>query len=367
MRAAAALVAVASLAPGAVPTGDHRLMLGAVGQTRQEIEERERETGHGLAAVRVFRRWGETLFDHDQEWARASGHTVFLSIKSRRTDGSPISWHDIATAPPDSPLSIEMRRQAQQIRSFGALVYVVFNHEPDAKTSRPMGTPGDFVAAWRRLIGGYRAAGVRNARYVWTLTGWSFGQAEANGRTRADDYYPGDGYVDDIAADTYNFAGCLRQGGRWQSPAELIDPQRRFGLRHRGKGLMLLEWGSVEDPAVPGRKAQWLREATALLGSPAYRQYRVAVHWDGRYSGVLAGTACDFDYRTSPGALAAWRAMATSPRYAVRSSCAIGDCPARRTHRARRWAIAAAGVPIVAAVAGLLGVRSRRRRRTARR
>jgi hypothetical protein len=357
------VVAVLVLAGNVLATslaGGHRLILGTVGQTRQEIQQREREAGHRLAGVRVFRRWGEPLFDRDQRWARRTGHVVFLSIKSRRRNGAPIRWRDIASAGPGSPLQADMIRQAAEIKRFRAIVYVVFNHEPDAKISRPMGTPGDFIAAWRHVVNTYRAAGVRNARYVWTLTGPAFGADAGNGLTRADTYYPGDAYVDDIAGDTYNWNTCHSPSGRWQSPAEVLEPQRRFGLRHPGKGLMLLEWGTVEDPAWPGRKAQWIRDLTRLLARPAYRQYQAALHWDDRYTGVMAGTRCDFDNHTSAAALTAWRTMATTPLFAARSSCDVGDCPAKR--RPSLLPIVAGLACAAVVVAGLITVGVRQRR-----
>jgi hypothetical protein len=347
MRAVIALLILAGNVLGTSPAAGHRLILGSLGQTRQEIQQREREIGHRLPGVRVFRRWGETLFDGDQQWAKKTGHVVFLSIKSRRKNGALIAWRDIAGARPGSPLQTDLLRQAAQIKRFGAVVYVVFNHEPDAKTSRPMGTPADFIAAWRHVVGTYRAAGVRNARYVWTLTGPAFAENAGGGRTRADAYYPGDAYVDDIAGDTYNWNTCRSPTGRWQSPAELLEPERHFGLRHPRKGLMLLEWGTVEDPAQPGRKAAWIRAMALLLASPAYGQFRAALQWDDRYTGLMSGTTCDFGNRTSPAALAAWRAMALAPAFAARSSCDLGDCPAAR--RRSRLPLAL-GVAVVAAL-----------------
>lgn len=379
MRAVAAMVlagAVATGSPSAAATGaprpgTHRVMLGSVGQTRQEIQQREQETGHRLPGVRVFRRWDENLFDGNQTWARNTGHTVFLSIKSRRKNGSLIGWRDIANARPGSPLYDDMRRHASEIKKFGAPVYIVFNHEPDAKTSRPMGSPADFVAAWRHVVGTYRAAGVRNARYVWTMTGDAFAVSAGKGRTRADVYYPGDAYVDDIAGDTYNWNTCHSPSGTWQSPAALLDPQRRFGLRHPGKGLMLLESGSVEDPKQPGRKAQWTKDLATLLAEPAYGQFGAVLHWDDRTTGMLAKTTCDFDYRTSPDALAAWRSMAASPTFAAASPCAIGDCaPSRavdpRERSRSRLPLIAGGVPVAVFVAGLIGLGVYRRRRSIR-
>src|SRR5262249_3776564 len=149
MRMLAALLVLAgSVATGSpsasAPAPAHRLILGATGQTRQEIQLRESEAGRPLGGVRVFRRWNERLFDGGQQWAKQTGHTIFVWIKSRRLDGSKIRWSDIAAARQGSPLWNDMQRQANEIKQFGALVYVVFNHEPDAATSAPMGDPAAF-------------------------------------------------------------------------------------------------------------------------------------------------------------------------------------------------------------------------------
>ncbi|MCW2947972.1 MAG: hypothetical protein JWR24_4689 [Actinoallomurus sp.] len=344
-------VTIGTKAPA--PAGDHgRVILGTVAQTREESQERERETGHHLTGVRVFRRWDQPLIDADQRWAQKTGHTVFLSVKSRRADGSAVGWRDLANAPAGSRLAQDMVRQAAEIKRFGSLVYIAFNHEPDARASRSLGGPADFVAAWRRLVSTYRAAGVTNARYVWTMTDWAFGRG-------AYAYYPGDAYVDDIAADVYNWYTCRGRAGTWKSLAELIEPQRRFGLRHPQEGLMLLEWGSVEDPARPGRKAQWITDATRLFAGTAYRQYRAILHWDDRHTGLMAGTSCDFDYRTSPSALAAWRAMAASPVFATAPSCSGDRCAAGRS---RIVSAQVGGGAAALGIAGLIAFEYRRRR-----
>ncbi|MEV0596372.1 glycosyl hydrolase [Nonomuraea cavernae] len=318
------LMAVAIVVPGAcaVPVGERRLMLGAVGQSRAEIERRESETGVPLAGVRVFKRWDWTLFDADETWARDTGHTVFVSVKSRRGDGSPIRWRDIADSRPGDPLHQDMVRQAAQIKDFGAIVYFTFSHEPEAKGSRPMGEGADFVDAWRKVVDLQRAQGVTNARYVWTVTSVAF---ERTDRTAASLFYPGDAYVDHIAADSYNGYACDNPKGRWAEPAEVVEGQRRFGELHPDKGLMLLEWGSVEDPERPGRRAEWLNAARKMFLSPGYEQYRALLSWDARNLGGAA-PACDFDVARTPDSLAAWRAIATDPGYSAKSPCDLGDC-----------------------------------------
>ena len=320
------------------PAGTGGIILGSVGNWRTETRARERETGGPIRGIRTFKRWDQSLAGPDERWAVRTRHTLFLSVKARLLTGATLRWRDIADAAPGTRLYSDMVRQATQVKSLKATVYLVFNHEPDAKTSRPMGAPTDFVAAWRRLVTVYRAAGVTNARYVWTMTDQAFRMDYAGS------YYPGDGYVDGIAVDAYNWYDCRGGRGRWLSLAELIEPHRRFGLRHPGKDLMVLEWGSVEDRARPGRKARWIRDAAALFTRPAYRGYTAVLHWDDRYTGGQG--QCRFDYRTSPSALAAWRAMVADPAYGGRPPSPGGRAGGHRApwRAPRRSDTAAPGV-----------------------
>src|SRR5262249_32383672 len=91
----------------------------------------------------------------------------------------------------------------------------------------------------------------------------------------------------------------------------------------------------------------WIQDMARLLASPAYGQFRAALQWDDRYTGLMSGTSCDFGNRTSPAALAAWRAMAVAPAFAARSACDLGDCPA--APRRSRLPLAL-GVAVVAAL-----------------
>lgn len=301
-------VVLATATAGSAAEEQDRMVLGAVGNSRAETVEREQETGRPIEGVRVFKRWDQPLLNADQRWAVQTGHALFLSVKTRLRDGTLLSWRDIANAAPGSPLYTDMLRQAAELKSVGATVHLVLNHEPDAKTSRPMGTAADYVAAWRRYVSVLRSAGVTNARYVWTLTDFAFQKGYAA------PYYPGDGYVDAIGVDAYNWYDCTGSTKpRWVPLAELIEPHRQFGLRHPGKDLMVLEWGSVEDKAQSGRKAQWIRDAAALFSRPGYENYRALLHWDDRFTGSAPGVGCEFDYRTSPTALRAWQTMAADP------------------------------------------------------
>jgi hypothetical protein len=287
------------------------LMFGASGSTRELVESHERVLGQRLNGLRVYKDWDDTLFSSSQVWARDTGHTLFLSISARRNGGGMVRWSDIATARPGSRLYADMVRQAQQIKAFGDKVYIAFNHEPETNSSW-YGTPAQFASAWRKIVSTYRAAGVTNAEYVLTLTAWGF--ARHDGKNAAS-YYPGDAYVDHIAADGYNWYRC-RDGAKWRELSSIIEAHRRFGMLHPGKGLMLWEFGSTEDPAVPGRKAQWFRNAQALFSQPAYSQYKAVISWEGRLY-TRSRNNCGFDYNSSASARDAWKAMGTSPMYSA--------------------------------------------------
>ncbi len=296
------------LSPAHAASTAKPLMFGASGSSRALVEAHERVLGQKLRGLRVYKQWDDALFTSSQTWARDTGHTLFMSISSERNNGSKIKWADIARAQPGSPLFKDMQRQAQQVKAFGARVYIAFDHEPETESTR--GTPAEFAAAWRKWVTVWRAAGVQNARYVWTMTAYGF---KRNDNKRAELYYPGDSYVDHIAADGYNWGRCRDAQGGWVELSSVIEGHRQFGKRHPTKGLMLWEFGSTEDPAHPGRKAQWFRNATALFKKPGYRQYKAVLTWEGRnYPG---GGGCKFDYASSRSATDAWVDMAKDSAY----------------------------------------------------
>jgi hypothetical protein len=241
---------------------------------------------------------------------RDTGRTLFLAVRSERRDGKVVLWRDIAAAQPGSALHADMVRQGKEIAAFGAKVYVTFNHEPEAAEAAHMGSPAEFVAAWRKVVTTWREAGATNAELVLNTTAWGFARKDAK---NVKYYYPGDEYVDHIASDAYNWYGC-RTGQGWRPLAAALEAQRRFGLEHPDKSLMVLEFGSGEDAAVPGRKGQWLTEASALFQLPGWEQFSTLVYWPGRnFTGESEVPGC-MDYTTSTTALAGARALATAPQ-----------------------------------------------------
>jgi len=312
--ACAAVLATCLSPVGAAPAGAASvgapIMFGAVGNSRKTVDAHERVLGRTLRGLRVYKNWDQHLFGGTQTWARDTGHTLFMSIDSRRSNGSAVKWADVASARPGSRLYDEMLSQANQIKKFGAQVFIAYNHEPDAQRSNDKGSPAQFVAAWRKVVSVYRAAGATNAKFAWVMTAYSFRRKQGAG---AGSYYPGDSYVDDIGADGYNWYQCRGGGGGWSAMSTIFEGQREFGLKHPSKGLMIWEFSSAEDPKSPGRKARWFNDVERLLQTAPWSQYSAVLTWEGRAS--VHKLSCQFDYLSSRSATAAWKALGTDPAF----------------------------------------------------
>ena len=125
-------------------------------------------------------------------------------------------------------------------------------------TSLRSGTPSDYAAAWRHIVDVFRAHGVSNVEFVWTMMSWTMHPSSG---LDASSYYPGDAYIDFVGSDGYDWYPG-RAGDQWNSFESIFTDTNTFALAH-GKPWMVVEYGVQEDPAVPGRKAQWLLDALA--------------------------------------------------------------------------------------------------------
>jgi hypothetical protein len=296
---------------GAGPT-DPTVLFGARPEpaTAQGTDALEQQIGRELAAVRVYYLWNSPFPDADVDWFVSSGHPLLLSVKAQRRNNQVVQWRDIAAAQPGSALHNEIVTWATRVKNLGTHVYFIFNHEPEASANSGNGTPAEFVAAWRKVVTVFRGQGVANADYLWTMTAFAF---KAKDRRRAADWYPGDAYVDYVGGDAYNWHNC-RSGTStpWNSLESLLDPMRRFAQGRTVKGLMVPEWASTEDPAQPGRKAQWYAAAQALFKKPGWEGFKGVLY----YNKTSKFPGCSWFVDSSQTALDAFRAMAADPYYA---------------------------------------------------
>ncbi len=324
--AAAAVAVAVGLGPADVPrpagASGRPVVFGAAqaaygGRTPQQaVTSLQSSIRRPLAVVRIYDSWESTFPDPYISWLRRSGHSVFVSIRPKRSNGSVIKWADIARARRGDALYAEMTQWAENIKAFGAHLYLAFHHEPEIRKSAAYGTPAEFVRAWHTFVEVMRSAGVRNAEYAWTVAESNFFVPPTDPRY-APHFYPGDAYVDDIAVDAYNMY-CLRTDHHYQQPwrslRTVLVPLMAFARARPGPGLMLAEWGTPEDVNAPGRKAQWFNEARQLFKEPGYARFKAMLYWN-QISTNFAN--CNFKVATSQSALNAFAAMANDPYYSA--------------------------------------------------
>ena len=196
---------------------------------------------------------------------------------------------------------------ARRIRAFDKHIYLIFTHEPESQANSAMGSSADFVAAWRAFVQVFRAEGVRNVSWTWTMTDWAF---ETTDERAASNWYPGDDVVDVIGADVYNFADCAVAGRGWETFREKMTPIRAWAKRHPGKPIILPEWGSTEDPSDPGHKAAWIRDARRHLKQKAWRRVKMVLYFQTVDPAI---PRCNWPVDSSGRSLNAFAGMASDP------------------------------------------------------
>jgi hypothetical protein len=186
---------------------------------------------------------------------------------------------------------------AISLRELEGPVFVRYGAEMDGDRNRSwVVSPSAYISAWRRI----------RTLLDGTPTVWVWApNASAFARGVAPRYYPGDRYVDWIAADGFNWNGC--RGDPWEEFSDIFEAFYAWGAR-TGKPLMISETGTVEDPSDPSRKAEWLARAamTIKTSMPAVRAL-VYFHSD---------RDCPWWLDSSPESLEAFRDLALDPHFA---------------------------------------------------
>jgi beta-mannanase len=246
------------------------------------VLELERQIGRRLALDHTYVPWGTGL-----GWRPA--WDVSLDRIPIITFGNGANTTEIAQGRHD----VYLRQLSEAVRELGKPVFLRYAHRMDLPSASSwVGDPASYVAAWRHVHEIFSGLPVS---WVWTPTAAAFA-----GDRPAERFYPGDDYVDWIAADGYNSFGC---GGQreWRQLSEVFGAFYAWGSA-RGKPLMIAEAGSTEDPADPGRKATWFDNAARQLATEM-PNVQALVYFDARKT-------CDYRVTTSARSLEAFKRLA---------------------------------------------------------
>lgn len=216
------------------------------------IRRVERAIGRRFAVDHRYYRWDQELPTKNERASFRAGRLPLVSWKAMRVDGGLVPWSEIADGSHDDWLV----EQARRFKAFGAPMYLTFHHEPEDDEEN--GSAGEFAAAFRHVVHIFREQRVRNVAFIWTMMSWTF---DVRSGRDPDDWYPGDRFVDIIGTDGYNWFP-QKPGAPWESFRRVFSPTMGFA-NDRGKPVFVVEFGVMEDPEDPDRKADWFRRALA--------------------------------------------------------------------------------------------------------
>jgi hypothetical protein len=266
------------------------------------ISDYAREVGRRPAIVAYYRTWAEHPFDNRT-----------LTRIARRGAVPFVTWEpwqrplrEIAAGRFDDYLRAEARAAARWRRA----VIVRFAHEMNGdwypwSEGVNGNTASDYVSAWQHIVRIFRQEKARNVRWMWAPNA-----DKQLGNPPSRRLYPGDDYVDWVALSGF----CW--GGRWdwEGGYSIFHFSYRQLLRISKRPIAIAETGASE---VGGDKAKWIRD---LFARDLERMPRIrAVVWFGGRKGWA-----NWNVKSSPRALAAFRQAIAAPRYAARASDLVG-------------------------------------------
>jgi mannan endo-1,4-beta-mannosidase len=190
-------------------------------------------------------------------------------------------------------------RFARSLARFRGTVWLRYAHEMNGYWYPWSRGAQAYRWAWRRIVRLFRVAGAANVRFVWSVNLNLYEPAHV-WLVNARRYWPGDRYVDDVAATVIDF------GGDKDYPVARFVPRLRALRRDFGKPVVLAETNTDWAGRVP-----WLQDLrTMLAGMPWVR----AVMWSqlpSRGQAHRAGSSglLNWDVQRDPAAAAELRGL----------------------------------------------------------
>jgi hypothetical protein len=263
-----------------------RVNLGDTSQAGQvaALDLLQRQLGRRLDIVHTYLTWLAT-FPSPTDAAALAQHSLLL-----------LSWTGTNSSAVASGTDDRLiRKRAREIKATGKPIFLEWRWEMNRPNLRSVvGTPGDFIAAWKHVRAIFAQEHVNNVAWVWCPTAKGF---QPGGNAAA--YYPGDREVNWICTDAYPGFGPYR------SFSTTVQPFLSWASHHR-KPVMIGEYG-VPLRYGPQQRAQWLREAAQTVRRNP--QIKAFVYFD---VDPLSAPGDGFALEPNSPALQAFRAMAGS-------------------------------------------------------
>jgi hypothetical protein len=254
MVAIAGALVLATVAPGVAQAGivpRHGILFGSHVSPRWGLYQGP--------TVRAYEKRIGRQFDIVNRYHAFSDHDYTTEASMASEGRIPmISWRAIdsnSTPDPNAAAKIargdfdaKIRAAATAVKHLGTVTLIRFAWE---MTQAPgqlqyIGTPKEFIAAWRHVVTIFRNQGAHNARFVWAPQAASFCNHHAQ------PYYPGDAWVNWVDASAVPIDNFESFGGLFHC---------YYGWAKNRPHPMMVWTGVVEKPGNPIWKARYLRRA----------------------------------------------------------------------------------------------------------
>jgi glycosyl hydrolase family 26 len=281
------------LGGGPIPGVRTKAMLGAYLELskmsfKDALALRKKQLGRNYRIIHVFYAWTDVLpasIDH-----LPAGAVPMVSWRG--------TYHDeILAGKHDSMIAANARRLARD----GKPKFLRWGWEMNGSWYAWSGpkngdNPAGYVECWKYIRKIFDDEGADNVSWVWSVNWNSQPDTADNGYAA---YYPGDKFVDWVAISGYNL--------HHEAPAKLFD--RLYQEYASRKPMMISEVGSVDYGG--NTKGEWVTQFAAYVES---RPNIAAVCWFDTDTHINYSETWRVD--TNANALAAYRAMARSARFA---------------------------------------------------
>jgi hypothetical protein len=255
---AAGTLAIPGAGAAGRPAGKLGLASGAYwGMTTNYVgglSGRESQLGRKVGVHNMFFSWTDHFPGSGQTDDVSNGRIPMVTWEP---------WNTTLTAIAGGGEDANIVSHAQAMKAFGHPIFLRFAHEMNGNWYPWDGThngaestgTANYIAAWRHVHDIFRAEGATNVVWVWCP---NVNDSPGAAWNHWANYYPGDGYVDWVGVDAYNWG---TSNGGWRTFASLLGSGIYAGYAAT-KPIMVAETASNESG---GSKAQWIYDLDSAL------------------------------------------------------------------------------------------------------
>lgn len=213
---------------------------GNQGWAMEDVVQLEQWQGEKHAVINLFTGWTDTsrelLFDYQLPNIWHHGSIPLITWEPHLAEDTPST---IETQIADGEYDEYVKDWAEKLKVFLSGVdgnygtaddrraYINLGHEMNGNwypwsASEGENTPEDYISMWHRVHGIFDdlSLDASHVQWIWTAS------ASDAGAFTAEEYYPGDQYVDWVGVNGYNF-GHAFFWSEWRNPEQVFEPMRQ--------------------------------------------------------------------------------------------------------------------------------------------